>query len=124
MADVNSSDYRLPGDARLEAIASSGARTPVPVLFEGFADRQLSIKASQPIAAFTLVSLEYGDVLFLGEVRRCHPIDPHSFKVEIDVEQIVNSLTTLMRLRSSLLEANIPTPSDLLSQYVGVGLSF
>jgi hypothetical protein len=65
------------------------------------------------------VSVEYEDVLFLGEIRHCNPNNDGSFHVEIDVKHILNSLTMLLRLRASLLEANTPTQLDSRPECVG-----
>lgn len=106
--------------ARVEIISPDGSRTPLQALFNIFTCRQLSVTAKRAIPGHMAVTVEYEDVLFLGEVRRCEANDNGLFQIEIDVKQTVNSLTTLMRLRAALLEANTLAQPDLTLECVGI----
>jgi hypothetical protein len=112
-ASVNTFGATSLASTRLEIISPDGSRRLVRALFKAFATPQLTVDSERPIAPLTVVSVEYEDCLFLGEVRRSRATDQGAFEVEIDVKQKVNSLTALMRLRAALLDANAPAPLDM-----------
>jgi hypothetical protein len=71
--------------------------------------KRLILEASAPVPAFTAVTVEYNDALFLGEIVACAKMDG-LWKVEIKVEQILTGLQSLIALRSRLLCENALQP--------------
>src|SRR3954452_21171625 len=91
-------------------ISSAGNRQMerIPCLFRGMEDKRLSLVSNGRVPAFTAVSIEYDDALFLGEVVACTEDVTHAWHVEVKVEQILTGLQSLMNLRASLLGEPAP----------------
>jgi hypothetical protein len=90
--------------------AGSGEMERIPCVFRGVEDKRLSLVSNGRVPAFTPVSVEYDDALFLGEVVACTEDVTHAWHVEIKVEQILTGLQSLMNLRASLLGEPAPSP--------------
>ena len=58
--------------ARLEIQPAhgTGERRSLPIVFQTFADKCLTLTTSEQVAISTVVGVEYNDVLFVGEVVR------------------------------------------------------
>lgn len=67
--------------------------------------KRLILEVSAPVPAFTAVTVEYNDALFLGEVITCAEVNGLC-KVEVKVEQILTGLQSLIALRARLLGEN------------------
>ena len=67
--------------------------------------KHLILESSAPLPAYTAVTVEYNDALFLGEIVICAKIND-LWKFEIKVEQILTGLQSLIALRSRLLCEN------------------
>jgi hypothetical protein len=100
-----------PNQATIQ-IPSAGDREiqRIPCVFRGIEDKRLSLVSNGRVPAFTAVSVEYDDALFLGEVVACTEDVTHAWHVEIKVEQILTGLQSLMNLRASLLGEPAPAP--------------
>lgn len=75
----------------------------VPCTVRSLKDGRLQIVASRTVASGAAVGVETDDALLLGEVISSAP-KPHAWHIEIRVEQILDDLTSLLALRTKLLE--------------------
>ncbi len=82
---------------------SSGKKRLIPCSFQGSEGKRLSLQASEPVPVSSAVSVEFNDALFLGEVVACTGEANRACNVEIEVEQVLSGLQSLMALRSRLL---------------------
>jgi hypothetical protein len=72
--------------------------------------RRLVLETEERIAVSTALSVEYNDAMFLGEVVVCTPTGDNTWKIEIQIEQILTGLQSLMALRAGLLGEAAPEP--------------
>ncbi|MGH9584364.1 MAG: hypothetical protein ACRD4O_15680 [Bryobacteraceae bacterium] len=70
--------------------------------------RRLVLETEEPLSASAALSVEYNDVMFLGEVVSCAPNGDRGWEVEIQIEQILTGLQSLMALRAGLLAEGAP----------------
>ena len=98
----------------LPAGGPTGERRDISASFEAFENRHLSLGATEPVPLSTIVSVEYDDAMFLGEVIACFSDAENHWKLEVKVEQVLNGLQSLMRLRSSLLGEPAPSLNETL----------
>ena len=75
----------------------------VPCSFHGCHAKRLILQASEPIPVSSAVSVEFNDALFLGEVVACTSGANRACDIEIQIEQILSGLQSLMALRSHVL---------------------
>jgi hypothetical protein len=75
--------------------------------------KRLSLDASESVPVSTVISVEYDDQLFLGEVVICAETQ-QGWSLQIKVEQILTGLQSLMALRARLLSEGVPQPLSLL----------
>ena len=97
--------------------SSFGTQT-IPCLFGEVKGKRLVVQTEAPIIAYTTVTVEYDDAMFLGEVVVCNQ-DAGAFSIEIKVEQVLSGLQSLMALRAQLLgaaPANVPMVPTFVSQ--------
>jgi hypothetical protein len=89
--------------ARLEVqqAQGTGERRKLPVVFETFADKCLTLTTSEQVAISTAVGVEYNDVLFVGEVVRCTATG-EQWAMDIKVAQTLTGLQSLLILRAQL----------------------
>lgn len=80
-------------------------------MFQGMHGKRLTLETGESLPTSRVVSVEYDDTLFLGEVVSCVG-SQNTWSVEIKVEQILNGLQSLLALRSRLLSEGVPQPSD------------
>ncbi|MBV8072033.1 MAG: hypothetical protein JO270_19150 [Acidobacteriaceae bacterium] len=80
-----------------------GSKRRITCEFGGMERRRLQIRNDERIPISTPVSLEYNDALFLGEVFACRAAGSGGFEIEIEVEQILTGLESLIGLRARLL---------------------
>ena len=85
----------------------------MPCEFRGVQGNRLTLGVSQRISPFATLSVEYDDVLFLGEVVACTQDYADRWSVEIVIEQMLNGLQSLVTLRSRLLGESVPAPQSL-----------
>jgi len=90
---------------RAEVIAGDGTRRAVRGGFRSFTSRYLTLSTEEPIAASLAVSVEYNDMLFVGEVVSCRLESADCFRIEVRVEHTLSSLESLRRLNAALLGA-------------------
>ena len=76
-------------------------------MFQGMHGKRLTLEAGEGLPAGKVISVEYDDTLFLGEVVTCVGAD-NTWSVEVKVEQILNGLQSLLALRSRLLSEGVP----------------
>ncbi len=80
-------------------------------MFQGMHGKRLTLETSEVLSAGKVISIEYDDTLFLGEVVSCVGSQrEQTWSVEVKVEQILNGLQSLMALRSRLLSEGVPQP--------------
>jgi hypothetical protein len=82
----------------------SGRKRRVPCSFQGSHSKRLSLQACEAIPVSSAVTVEFNDALFLGEVVACTGGANRACDIEIEVEQILSGLQSLMALRSHLLD--------------------
>jgi hypothetical protein len=92
------------GLARLEMQPAhgTGERRSLPIVFQTFANKCLTLSTSEALGLSTAVGVEYNDVLFVGEVMRCTAGAGDQWQVEIKVAQTLTGLQSLLMLRAEL----------------------
>ena len=83
--------------------------------FQSFANQRLIFTASQPFPVSGAVSLEYNDILFVGEILACQAEAKNTWKVLLQVQQMLHGLESLLMLRQQLQSMEPASPG--LSQY-------
>lgn len=101
------------GSATLQLPAADGTKRSIPCVMKGLQGKRLVVHISEQIPESTLLSVEYEDTLFLGEVVVCAESE-QEWKLEIRVEQMLNGLQSLMALRAHLLSESLTSPLPLL----------
>lgn len=79
----------------------------IPACFRGRENRRLHLSTRERLASSTAVSVEYDDVMFLGEVIACSQDLDDRWHLEIEVEQILTGLQSLLNLRARLLGESV-----------------
>ncbi len=93
--------------------SSSFPNQTIPCLFGEVKGSRLVVQAESAVESSTVVTVEYQDELFLGEVIT-RKQDGEAFTLEIKLEQVLSGLQSLMALRSRLLcDSPLHTPSVL-----------
>jgi hypothetical protein len=72
--------------------------------------KRLLLESPERLGISTVVSVEYNDALFLGDVMNCRGASDGVWLVEIKVQQILTGLQSLMALRAGLLGDGVPAP--------------
>ena len=93
--------------------AADGSKERIPCNFNGMSGKRLSLEIDEAVAVSTAISVEYEDALFLGEVVGCARSD-QGWSVQVQVEQILTGLQSLMALRAHLVGESVPQPLSLL----------
>ena len=100
-------------DSRLAVLqlpaGSLGEPRQVECSFEEMRGNRLSIECSIAVPCSTAVSVNYEDALFLGEVISSSALTG-GWALEIQVEQILSGLNSLMALRKQLMVGQAVTP--------------
>jgi hypothetical protein len=86
----------------------NGSKHEIPCTFEGMEGKHLKIDSPERISISALVSVEYSDAMFLGEVVGCHRGTAGVFELDIKVNQILTGLQSLMTLRAQLVGESSP----------------
>jgi hypothetical protein len=92
-----------PQSVVLEIISPDGSRRTIGGAFSAYASRGLTLFTGEPIKLSTAISIEYEDVLFLGEVRNCLTEADGSFRLDIAVHHTLNGMQSLALLRQALV---------------------
>jgi hypothetical protein len=71
--------------------------------FQSFEHKRLLFTAGHWFPISSIVSLEYNDVLFVGEVLVCTRESDHSWTVLVQVQHLLNGLQSLLHWREQLL---------------------
>ncbi len=103
----------------MEVIAYDGTRRVVTGAFTSFTSRYLTLTTGEPIGASLAVSVEYNDILFVGEVIACCEESSDCFEIQIGVEHALTNLQSLMKLNAELLGAQ-QVSADHKIEYVHV----
>lgn len=108
----------MPDQSRSAALQlpvadGQGTRRNIPCQVEDMQGKRLVLITTERIAESTLVSVEYEDTLFLGEVVVCSGAQ-ETWTLEIRVEQILTGLQSLMALRAHLLSESVSAPLPLV----------
>jgi hypothetical protein len=90
--------------ARLETQPThgTGERRSLPIVFQTFVNKCLTLSTSEALGLSTAVGVEYNDVLFVGQVMRCTAGLGDQWQVEIKVAQTLTGLQSLLMLRAEL----------------------
>ncbi|HEY3939286.1 MAG TPA: hypothetical protein VGL97_17780 [Bryobacteraceae bacterium] len=90
---------------------ANGSKYQIACTFEGMQDKRLTLEAPERLGVSSVVSVEYNDTMFLGEVLACRrATTPDIWQIEIKVEQILTGLQSLMALRAGLLGESVVHP--------------
>ena len=94
----------LLNSARLEIqpAHATGERRSLPIVFQTFANKYVTVTTSEALGLSTAVGVEYNDVLFVGEVVRCTAGVGDQWQVEIKVSQTLTGLESLLMLQAEL----------------------
>jgi len=76
--------------------------------------KRLVLETSERVPPSTVVSVEYSDALFLGDVMSCTHTVMDFWQIEIHVKQVLSGLESLMALRAGLLGGAVPQPFGLV----------
>ncbi len=95
----------------IPAAEGHSQKREVTCLFEGLDGKRLSLEAQERPPVSSVVSIEFHDALFLGEVVRVAPANRGTWRVEVKVEQILNGLQSLVNLRARLLGEPTVSPA-------------
>src|SRR5581483_3949809 len=106
-------DQRRSAALQLPALDGQGTRRNIPCEVEGMRGKRLVLNTTERISESTLVSVEYEDTLFLGEVVVCSGAQA-IWTLEIQVEQMLTGLQSLMALRAHLLGENVSASLPLV----------
>ena len=101
----------------------NGAKHEIPCTFEGMDGKNLKLEAPERISISALVSVEYSDAMFLGEVIGCQRGTGGVWELHIKVDQILTGLQSLCALRAQLLGEGTPTVKHTLSSAGGATLN-
>lgn len=107
------SDETRPAVIQLPASEPHGTRRNIDCQVEGMQGKRLILKTNEYVRESTLVSVEYEDTLFLGEVIICAGARDE-WTIEMRVEQMLTGLQSLMALRAHLLSESVPAPLALM----------
>ena len=88
---------------KLLSLAESGADHSFSGQFQSFEQKRLVFTAHQLRPVSSAVSLEYNNVLFVGEVLACQAEAQNTWKVLVQVQPLLNGLESLLHLRQQLL---------------------
>ena len=103
-------DHPQSAVLQIAAETPNGSKVRIPCTFQGMEGKRLTLETSERVASSTMVSVEYNDALFLGDVMSCTHKETDFWRVEIRVEQVLSGLQSLMALRAGLLGEAIPQP--------------
>ncbi|MDQ2843523.1 MAG: hypothetical protein M3Y72_21280 [Acidobacteriota bacterium] len=81
----------------------SGVNHSLTCLFHGMEGKRLVIECPDRPSCRAAVSVEFNDALFLGEIVTANPGAKGYWRAEIQVEQVLTGLQSLMILRERLL---------------------
>ncbi len=93
---------------------SKQPRIRIPCTFQGMEGKRLVLETSEQVSPSSMVSVEYSDALFLGDVMNCTQTHIDLWQIEIRVEQVLSGLQSLMALRAGLLGEAVPKPFGLI----------
>ncbi len=95
--DTNSAILSLAGKDQ------HGRREQLPCTVCGLVGKRLRLQSKQRLALSVAASVEHDDAMFLGEVMSCTSLPSGYWQVELQVEQMLTGLQSLLALRSRLL---------------------
>jgi hypothetical protein len=90
------------GTLGIQPSRGTGERRSLPIVFQTFANKCLTLTTGEALATSTPIGVEYNDVLFVGEVMRCTAGVGDEWHVEIKVAQTLTGLQSLLMLRAEL----------------------
>jgi hypothetical protein len=93
---------KITRPATLSVLSESIERAQLPCVFVNFTSRNLIVHTDTRITPSSPVTVEYEDVLFLGEVSQSVLEDGY-YSHEVRVQERLTGLQSLLRLRSALL---------------------
>jgi len=100
---------------RVEIALSDGGRRGIGGTLQLFGGKVLVLRTPERICPSTALSIEYNDVLFVGEVTASEAEGHSSWAIQISVKHTLTGLRSLMNLRCALLGTR-PDVEVLLEQ--------
>lgn len=99
-----------PAFLNLPQSDASGERKKIICSFGEREGNRLVLYCQTKLATSAAVSVEYDDAMFLAEVVHCAGTGEGEWRVELQIEQVLTGLQSLIILRSRLLgEPSAPT---------------
>ena len=102
------SDDPEPAIIQIASGGESGTKRRIACRFHGAQGQRIILETTEPIGVSSVISVEHDDVLFLGEVVSCRGASGPTWNLEVNVEQILTGLQSLMALRERLLGEGVP----------------
>jgi hypothetical protein len=96
-AEQSESTIHLPSST------PQGAKVDIPCSVVEIKGRHIQLRSKQLIPASMPLSVEHEDALYLGEVVHCI-MEGSEYTVNIEVEQVLTGLQSLVSLRARLLD--------------------
>jgi hypothetical protein len=109
---VTSSFANHPQSATIQIPSgASGARRNIACIVHRTEAKRMVLRTEEPIAASTVLSVEYNDAMVLGEIVACRESGEKDWELDVQIEQILTGLQSLMTLRASILGEGVPPVS-------------
>jgi hypothetical protein len=96
---------------KIEVRCSESTRRIIEGEFERFTSRWLFLDAKERVSPSSVVSVEHGDVLLVGEVVACQTSEDGSWRLKIQVKHKLTRIQSLTTFRDALLGLNMRSPS-------------
>ena len=97
-------------------LESFPAKGTIRCRVDRFEKKRLLLSCSQSLQVRQALTVEYEDMLILGEVVGCSPDADGIWTCLIKVEQVLSALQSLLRLRNQLLDAEAPARQPLTNE--------
>jgi hypothetical protein len=101
----------------------NGSKHEIPCTFDGMDGKNLRLEAPERISISAVVSVEYSDAMFLGEVISCQRGTGGTWELNIKISQILTGLQSLCNLRTQLLGEGTPVSAKGFIPVTGSSLN-
>jgi hypothetical protein len=97
--------FQIADRATVQVPSGIPGETPrfLAAQYRGVENRKLQLTVLERLKNGTAVSVEHEDTLFLGEVISCTQDVEDRWHLQVEVEQVLTGLQSLMNLRAALL---------------------
>lgn len=106
---TNSTEYPTHATLRIRSSVQGGAPKEVQCQVDRLAGKRLTLVSPERVGISDAVSVEYGDSMLLCEVMACTQDCEERWHLEMQVEQILTGLQSLVVLRERLLGESAPS---------------